>query len=400
MKKKVPLTDSPKYVKFMASRDRALELLLQKYLNHMGAVVASLEHRTLDAATVMGAKGLSPYDLKKKRADFEKRLDPWFHMAAEETLALMTRLRRSTYALSYLGHTEAIARTLDKFTPTRLTGKDLDEVASSDSPFGGKIRHRLELYYSRLLRDVLDAFQMAQVMATDGDPESASSMLDRIRRAFPTSRPDTRPSKAMAKMREAAAFRGPIPGMAGGSGGGQRVDVASSASDESLSFTSGVIEPAEWNQILEDYFSEQFPEGSPNRTPYSRVYYSESDATDEGRYGWEVERDVTEDFVRQVRDGENDAANAQGITDFQWIAIVDSKTDDCCLWRDALTSAEIQAELESGDHSDDECTAIMAPAHFYCRCRNAPMTDDIPNVESSDLPSFEEYLAAQAAKAA
>lgn len=364
----IPLSDSHKYTQVMKGRDSSLERFLRKYLNHMGAPIGILKKKAKEIALLITYSGMSHYDFKRKREEFEKRLHPWFEMATQETLALFLRMRRTTYALSYQGQTEAISRAHGEVVPARA---NLHDATHSDTPSGGKLKARVELAYSRILRDVLDAFQLSQVLATDSLPESQQAMLDRLDRAFPRKRPDTKPRKVMAKMTEA-----------------QSLFDKPNLNDGFLSF--GVIEDSEWKQILEDYFREEFPEGSPNRTIYSRVFYSEA-TEDQGRYEWEIESEATQDFVQKVREGENDAANAQGITDFQWVSIVDSKTDECCLWRDGLTTKEIEDKLD-GDHSDDECDAVNPPAHFYCRCRLVPMTEELNHTTETGLLDFEDWL--------
>ncbi len=368
-----------------------LEDLLTKYQGLTGAVVAELEKHTLQIAKSYLHLGLSHYDGRKLRGQFEKQLQPWFDIAAGETVALVTRLRRSTYALTYLGATEGIARATGSAEPVHLTSQLLDRVSSKDAPSGGPLRHRVDLAFARLLRDVLDAFQLSQVMSVTGEdgspdrtPQAAADLLARISRAFPRRVKNVKKRAQMAKLKEASGFG--IPGRFDGSG------------PDGIMVSTGTIEPEEWKQILEDYFSEHFPLDSPNRTPYSRVYYSE-EPTDEGRYEWELESEVSEDFIRSVRSGDNDAANAQGIDDFQWVSIIDGKTDECCVWRDGLTTSEIEAQLE-GDHADDSCDAITSPAHPYCRCRMVPMVAELKEVEHSNLPSFDEWLSSEAVQAA
>lgn len=382
-KKLTPLTRSPRYVAYMASRDRALEKFLQKYLNHLGGVITTLKSKSKDAAVLLTASNMSHYDAKKQREAFQKRVDIWFTMAALETTQLMTRLRRTTYALSFAGHSEAMQRAGVFNTRWKLSRQDVVHASSKDAPSGGKLEARIQLSYSRLLGKVCDAFQHSVVMLS-GDPQNRDAdradMLARIDRAFPRQRSDTKP-QPMVRMREAA---GPLIGKPG--------------LNDGVGLSTGAIDPDEWDQILEDYFTEQFPPDSPNRTVYSRVFYSE-EPEDPGRYEWEIEAEASNDFVQSVRDGENDAAKAQGIDDFQWLAIVDSKTDDCCLWRDGLATEEIIAQLED-EHSDDDCQAVTCPAHPFCRCRMVPMTVDMPEPEKSELPNFEDWLEAKGKEAA
>ncbi len=110
------------------------------------------------------------------------------------------------------------------------------------------------------------------------------------------------------------------------------------------------------------------------------------------RYTWEVEQEITEDFVKSVRDGTIDSAKEAGIEDFMWIAVLDSHTDECCKVRDGLSSSEIEKKIADGTIDGEECDAIVAPAHFNCRCDVAPMTNDLPETEASGLPDFNEWL--------
>jgi len=371
-----PLTKSSRYEDYMRGRDIALERLLQKYLRHVGATVSVLKKKAAQIAVHLVHAGVTHYDFKKNREQFEKQLEPWFNIAAQETDSLLRRLRRTTYALSFAGQSEAIARSTGKAEAWHLSTSDLHGVERRPAPSGGQLSIRTDFLYSRLLRKVVDAFQLSQVQASgENNQETIQDVLARIDRAFPRRITDTKP-RPMARLREA----------------GRLFDKPTLNDGQGVS--AGTIDPEEWDQILEDYFTEQFPPDSPNRTMYSRVFYTDA-PEDQGRYEWEVEADVTQDFVQSVRDGENDAAKMQGINDFQWISIVDSKTDDCCLWRDGLTTSEIERELES-DHSGDDCDATVPPAHFNCRCRLAPMTEDLPEPDlTPGLPSFDEWLDAK-----
>jgi hypothetical protein len=385
-----PLTDSPHYRDFIASRDRAMETILQKYLRAMGQTVSFLIKRTEEVVSHMASHPANHAEFKRRRQELEKRLDPFFHMASEQSLYLLQSLRRTVYTLSYAGQAEAISRVLQKKFYYTFNRKDFEDIRHDDTKLGANPRLQVELAYSRLFRDVLDAFQLSQVQDSPRD-----ETIERVIRAFPRERADSKPSRKMAPMKEAAAF---LPLGKFRKYGDFSTDMPpSGASDEPdlTDLSSGTIEPEEWTGILDDYFSEYFPGDSYLRSPYGRIF----DTEDGARYEWQLERDVTEDFVSQVRDGENEAANDQGITDFQWIAVVDDKTDDCCLWRDGLTTEEIEKALKS-QHSDDECDAVAVPAHPLCRCRMAPMTKDMPEESQADFSSFDDWLEHQADLAA
>jgi hypothetical protein len=139
--------------------------------------------------------------------------------------------------------------------------------------------------------------------------------------------------------------------------------------------------------MVADYTDEYIPE---TRAP-EFVYDVKQDSGEyEEWYGWEIEQEITNDFVTSVREGQETAAKENGVTDFVWIALLDSVTDDCCRWRHAKTSQEIIDELKD-KHADDECKAVVPPAHFNCRCDLAPMVD-MPDEPPPDFGEFDKWL--------
>lgn len=384
-----PLTDSAHYRSFIASRDRALEAILQKYLRAMGQTVSFLRKRTEEVVSHLASHPASHADFKRRRQDLERRLDPFFHMATAQAQYLVQQLRRTTYTLSYAGQAEAISRVLQKKFHYTFNRKDFDEIKNDKSHHGHDPAAQVDLAYSRLLRDVLDAFQMSQVRG-----DNQADTVERVMGAFPREIDDAKPSRRMAPMKEAAAF---LPlGKFRKFGGTFSTDTPPQGPDDApkaAELSTGTIEKDEWTGILDDYYSEYFPGDSYLRSPYGKIF----DTEDGARYAWQLEQDVSEDFVSQVRDGENEAANDQGITDMQWIAVLDNKTDDCCAWRDGLTTSEIEKKL---DDQDDDCDdALAPPLHPLCRCRLAPMTDDFPETAQADFGSFDNWLETQADKA-
>ncbi len=155
----------------------------------------------------------------------------------------------------------------------------------------------------------------------------------------------------------------------------------------------GIIDDAEWADILDDYNKTYVPKF---RGPESVLDFWPKKKSDDEEvwYAWELERDLTQEFVQNVRDGQIDAANENGIDDFVWIAVIDDVTDECCRWRDGLTTSEIQSQLK-GAHRDDECRATAPPAHFNCRCTLAPMLREADlSPPESNLAEFDEWLKA------
>jgi hypothetical protein len=158
------------------------------------------------------------------------------------------------------------------------------------------------------------------------------------------------------------------------------------------------IDEAAWKDMVDDYLHDYIPKW---RAPEYVVDIPITDPTitAEGRevwYAWEFERDLTQEFVQSVRDGQVGAAKEAGITDFVWIAVIDSVTDACCRWRDGLLVSEIEKELAQHQDEDDECNleggGLTPPLHFNCRCALAPAQDNIPDRPSLEDPDFETWL--------
>ena len=343
-----------------------MELVLAKYSHAISAVVKTLELRSTEIASRNLIKNLSPGHMKASRDSFEHQLRPVYQMAVERISALIQSLRKTTYAITVVSQSYALARTINKPKINYLAINNIASLVKKEMQLGGSVQGRVDLALSRLLRDVVDAYQMNQVMGG-----TVQECLERIERAFPKKVIQKRPPKVMARLKEAK----------------KRDD---DFEDVEIN-TSDFIDQQTWDKALEDYFEDYLPEG---RGPYDKVFYAQY--TDEGletyeRYQWQVESEMTDDFVDSVRAGENEAANAQGINDFQFIAIVDSKTDDCCFERDGLSTTEIEQKLDAGELEDMD-GAISAPLHPFCRCRMAPLLEDMPQESGPNWSEFDDWL--------
>jgi len=153
-------------------------------------------------------------------------------------------------------------------------------------------------------------------------------------------------------------------------------------------FSVQFLTDTDWDRIEAAYKRKYIPIGRDPDT----FYFSGKGRRKEDRvYGWELENDIVYDFVQQVRDGQIAAANEAGIKDFVWISVIDNRTDDCCLWRDQLTTSEIEAQLKS-KRKEDECQVVTPPAHPNCRCTLAPSGDELPDIPVSNRTEFEAWL--------
>lgn len=364
--KKRPLTESKSYESFMESRDHALEEILQKYQLGIGQIVKVLQQHTESVANHLSTKYQGKENAKRAREDFEFRLSPFFNMAIEQAAFLFERMRTSIYVLSGAGQAEAMGRALDKPQAFTAHRQKLDEHREKNAPSGGSIHARIDLAFHRLLRDILDAFHLSQALES-----TPKELLERIDRAFPKSR-KIRKRAPMASMTESGRTRD------------------SRKSPEFYTPEEG-ISKQDWDAAIDDYKDTYIPYG---RGLYDAVFYpveysktGDVDLLEAPQ--WELEQELIEDFVQSVRSGENEAAAQNGITDFIVIAVIDSATDECCVARDGMTTAEIEAQVDS---LPGDCDGNTPPFHFKCRCRTAPMTDDMPEKQQPDFGGFDEWL--------
>lgn len=362
------LTAVTAYEKFIKERDHGLERVLAKYSKAISDIVAVLKVRAQEVAGHMVTTSQHRDQLKRARQQFHDALAPYFDMGISRATALMQEMRRTTYLISAAGASQAISATLQKEHTLKISRDDLRQVLKDETHAGGPVELRMELGFGRLLRAAVDAFQLSQVMGS-----TALETIERVGRSFPRTEKTSHRRRVMAKLQEAERKK----------------------DDPEIAISELGIEQDDWDAAVEDYLSDQL---IVSRAPYDRIFQEDSETPEYfQRAVWEVEQDLTNDFVDQVRDGENEAANQAGINDFSWIAIVDKKTDECCLLRDGLTISEIEARLAAGDDMGG-CDATSCPAHPFCRCRLAPMTKNIPDEQPTDFGSFDGFLRDQANK--
>ncbi len=227
--------------------------------------------------------------------------------------------------------------------------------------------HRITMYCDRLRRRIVSYAQAAAINAKDGQDLAMDVMA-----ALPKPRRVSVPRRTL-KPQLMEAVRPDFS---------QNIGAADVAVDN--------IDEDTWNDMLDAYKSGYVP---GTRGPEFVIGMPEVTGQDTW-YAWEFERDMTNEFVQSVRDGQIDAANENGITDFVWI---DDKTDKCCSWRDGLLVSEIEAQLADHEDEDADCDigegeGLTPPIHFNCRCTLAPATDDIPDKPDDGAQNFEDWL--------
>lgn len=395
MSKPTALSKSPRYRKFVASRDRTLERILFMYQIRNAQVMSQLREH-VRALTVDAYRHLDPgpvdqpahihhaYYVEHKDR-FEQRLGYACRMAASSTIQLIQRMRRTVYTLAHAGEAEAVARALGKRMPVNVSREDLTRISHAESSAGGPLAARIDATYARVRRRIMDAIERA-VLLNDTIDEA----VDRVLAAMPQPKRIKRPPRELkaVPMREAGKKQRPPE-----FNEDRWIDVLGEGLDGELTLSQGFIDDEAWQQVVEDYKAAELPSDVIMRGPKD-VIVDETNATS---YAWEGEQELSHDFVQQVRSGQGDfgeMAKANGITDMLWIAVIDDHTcARCCEWRDGLKSEEIEIQL-AGEHADDAevCDAIVPPAHFNCRCTMAPVTVDFPEETPPDFGEFTDWL--------
>jgi len=355
----------PTYVRTTNKRDQILENLLLKararqsdqlrhfitlVLQHVNRYYPQLNKNYLDPHTITHMKRLEWEIEQSANAVSSRIMSDWL------------KLRRRTYAFSWASTQKAMLNAGKPGKPEMLPAGRLAHHMDKKTELGG-VGDRIHLSLERLKRKVIDAVQLSRTLG-----ETQEEALVRAGKAFPPATPRKKLNEltrafveADRKPEEGDPLYGPM-----------------------------FIDADDWDDIVSEYKDQYVPEW---RDPRYTLDSPASAGTD-GEYmlyPWQVEQEMTEDFVTSVRNGEVDSANAQGITDFVWIAILDAHTDECCRKRDGLLTSEIEEKLK-GEWAEDECQAIYVPGHFFCRCRLAPAADNIPDKPADNSQDLEDWL--------
>lgn len=355
-----PATESPRYKRFITQRDMALERLhsnaqakvtdiLNKAFKHVLEIVSYQYSHLKDDNLLSGQSRHTLYNI-------EVSIDSLFADCVVQISKIAVTMNKRTYLLSLVGMAEAIGRARDK-----KAKYNVHQYKDSDlTLIGEPIAARMSFAFLKLKQKILTALSLSRV-----HEEKIPDVLKRVKKALPPTKKINRYKPILKRItREADSDDGIADPM-----------------------SVGFLDEKEWQALVDDYKDEYVPK---TRGP-DTVFDVPEDGSYYEQYGWEVEQELTNSFVSQVRSGELESAKQNGISDFQWIAIIDQSTDDCCLWRDGLTTAEIEAKLQT-DHADDDCDVSVPPAHFNCRCTIAPMLDDMPDKPESNEQDFDQWL--------
>lgn len=366
-------TAEPKYKQWVKIRDRALEKL------HTRAQVESADvMRKVLADTLLVASGNFPA-MKAGHPhgveSFEHMLKVIFSNGCGALYQIMLKLRQRSYVLSKASEAEIIARmSLGQRVVANIRADHLFKAMNKPTVAGGAAAQRLTHYMDRLRRKITSFAQGAALNAPD-----VEAFLQDVMACFPPKRVVKRPKRVLKPaLMEAAQDLSTDP----------QADVAIDN-----------IDAEAWQDMLSAYMNDYVPQNrGPEAIGLGRLTGtftptpagSPSEDSDVW-YAWEFEQDMTEEFVQSVRDGQLEAANENGITDFVVISIIDDSTcNDCCggfgcVDFDGLLVSEVE-EMTDGEQT-------VAPYHFKCRCTFAPATDNIPDKPDDNMDDvFADWL--------
>lgn len=369
--KKTALSN-PAYVAFTRARDKALEQFLQRQQKRssnvlVGALIRIESHIRMFYPRVIRAQYVTN-DARLVETRMKAEIKAELDRIVPELCQIIARTRQITYLFTDVAEAEALARATGK---ARLPKDAKDKAAMQTmkpSLSGGRVEDNVQRAMDKLAFDISRALNQSRIYE-----EALDEALARVDQELPkVKRTKGVPNSLIdPKLKEAD------PGQI----------FATSVAGKNLRMLSDFLDDDTWRDLtkaLQDPVIAQF------RSADTVFDVPDADGQLEERFGWEIERDMTDEFVRAVRDAKGDAASENGVQDFVWIAVVDDRTDECCLWRDGLTTKEIEAKLKSVDDDCDD--AIVPPAHPNCRCDIAPVTEDLVDSKPYDFGKFEDWL--------
>lgn len=338
------------YQKWKDEANPVLEDMLNYALNYASDQFGQCLLIAEDVASGLMVKGGSA-------AMIEHRLMALWQPYIARSQQMALRMNQASYVMAKAIEVEALGRVLPMGARLQGTNKSIMHRIDSPHMLGGSIADRIELMFERQAAKIAGAVRMGKILKN-----SPKEVIDRVRRTYPEKKVIKKPRLALVKVKEADV---PAP-------------------DESA-IDVDFLDQDQWDTAIE-YWKELNLDSNRFGPQYMGHYGID-------RYAFELERDMTDDFVDKVRAGEIDAANDNGINDFVWTAVIDGKTcENCCQWRDTLLVSEIEAKLNSG--YTDECQATAPPAHPHCRCRLLPISSEFAEQPDVSWQGVDDWLEA------
>lgn len=326
------LNQSKNYRSFVNQRDQALESILHRYqhqltdeTNHLFNTILHLVQNNYERIIA----------IPNFYHHIDRQISIDMHGFLTKTMGIYKELRRSTYVLTISSEHEAINRALNTDKRLDVSKHDVDKSVSRDNAASNKVEARLDYSLVRLKNKIMDAVKLG-IMNQDERKIFLQRVFDQLPKFKPVAK-----RKTLKKLIEA--------------------DKKPTDISIEIQFT----DETDWDKTVSDYMNAYIPKTRSPETVFDVDQAGGHKGYDpDVVYGWEIERDMTHDFVVSVREGMVDAAKANGIIDFVWIAIVDEKTCDSCCGAygctdfDGMTTSEIE-KMTKGE-------VVSPPAHFNC----------------------------------
>lgn len=371
---------SKNYKDFVTKRDEHLEHILRV---HRLKITDIIDEAFVVAVSVIQSKFQTlvnnQYDSQKIK-QVESQIDYAFDQAVHKIVFEQLKLRRVTYMLAHAGEAEAIAQTLKAKIKVNLNKNDINKKIYGNLPDNTDLIKRIKFYFSDVKRKMISSLEQSILFG-----DTPSEMLGRVILSLP--RRKAMPAKpVLKKVVKAKVSEASKPKFSGDEDGvsieiGPRGGVTIGQFDWDNGTWGEVLSRVDEDYSLVDRSPKKFFDATD---PTTKTKVREDIPEKDKVYAWELEQQITHDFVNSVRQGQVDAANANGISEFIWIAILDDRTcEHCCEWRSGLLTSEIEKTLASSPDLKDHCDVIVPPAHFNCRCGIAP----VAKLDLSDINS-------------
>lgn len=360
------LLDSPKYKKFTQDRNKALEQInLNAQLD-----ISRITHEALDRVTgylsrISLLRDINASAVQILSDDINAVISKIFQTTIFEISNRMMNMRKHTFIITYLAELEAIARATKKTTSVSLHHFKLkiEHQKKRDTLVGKGLQTRIWQIFFRLNQDITDRFMKAVIIGL-----SPADIVKSAMQAYPEIKGYKLPPRAIKPIREADSDNPDKP-------------------DKEFDFYFGLTNDSDWDMAVQAY--------KDTELPMSRFDFEGASQDPEAgyfKYQWELDQEVSDDFVQQVRDGQVSAATDMGIKEFVWVAIIDNKTcEECCYPRNGKTTTEIEKMLANGELDKHHCDARVPPAHPYCRCDIGPV-GNVDEVEGPNWKNFDDWL--------
>jgi hypothetical protein len=359
------LAEVPEYRRFVKERDVALE----KLLSNARIRNTNIMNRFLtDVIRIMvshyAAKAKDSSEIISSVRDLSHELEPYISDATVQITRNALNLRRMTYLLTVASEAEALARATGRDVRVKVGDREILKELKSKTQRDEVLLSRVRLALDRLVRKMIDRYQLSLV-----DGSSMEEFLDRVFLVVPK-RKRMGVKRVLKPLREATA---------------------PTEKKEDISLIIGEIDPQDWNELVDEWKKDEIV---TNRSAESYFDREVGEHEAEEVYEWEVEREITDDFVRAVREGQIEVAKENGVDDFVWVAVIDERTGDSDKWRDGKKLSEIQDYIDKHGADPFGNDLLSPPIHVNCRCVISPLFPGLPEPRKLPEGEFEKWLSA------